>query len=81
MAPAYIHPFRCLEERVLYCRAPHADVVNALSFVWDVGNDFVISSSVAISISDEPPGQGLVPVSAPWRDECGVVTVFLVDGD
>ena len=81
VSSAYIHPFAGLEERFFYCRGPHAEVVDALSFVWDVGNDFIVSSSVAISGSDEPLGQGLVPVSAPWRDECGVVTVVLVDGD
>ena len=42
---------------------------------------FIVSSSVAISGSDEPLGQGVVPVSAQWRDECGVVAVFLMDGN
>ena len=81
MSSAYIHTFAGLEERFLYCRGPHADIVDALSFVWDVGNDFIVSSSVAISGSGEPLGQGFVPVSAPRRDECGVVVVFLVDGN
>ena len=81
MSSAYIHPYAGLEERFLYCRGRHADVIDALSFVWDVANIFIVLSSVAISGSDEPMGQGIVPVSAPWRDEGGVVTVFLVDGD
>ncbi|KAK3764697.1 hypothetical protein RRG08_042007 [Elysia crispata] len=81
MAAANVKPLDRLMEALFQGVCPEKGVVNALGFVGDFSNDFIVSPCVSIARCNVALGGGFVAVSAPWCDEGGEVAVFCTNGD
>ena len=76
-----VEPSDCVKEVVRYCVGPQQDVIDAFCFVWDVGNNLVISPGVSISRCYIALGCGFVSVPTPWGYEGGKMTVLRANRD
>ena len=77
---AEVEPIDRLEEALLKVICPKEGVVDALSFVADMGDNLVKSSRVAITGGDVTLGCCFVAVAAPWGYEGGEVAIFRMEG-
>ena len=79
MASTEVKPVDCLGEALSEVICPEEGVIDALGFVWDVGDQLVELTGVAIPGCDVALGCGFVAVPPPRGDERRQVPVLFVE--